>query len=519
MQKIQINGAQSLIQTLVNCDVDVCFGNPGTSEMHFVAALDSAPTMRSVLCLFEGVATGAADGYGRLSGKPAATLLHLGPGLANGLANLHNARRANTPIVNIVGDHATYHLQYDALLTSDIVGFARPVSSWIHESKSAKTVAADTARAVQAARSAPGCISTLILPADTAWDEAERPADPLPHRGPEPVSAAAVEAAAALLRNGKKTALTLRANALYGAGLEAAGRIQAASGARLLCDTFAPHTELGAGRVPVERIPYFAEQIVSFLEGTEQIILVGSKPPVSFFAYPGKSSWCTPKGCHLSYLAHPHEDACGALAALADTLGAPPQAAKRVPLQLPDMPSGNLTPLAIAQIMANLTPEHAIFADESATSGLALLSTMATGRPHTHLPLTGGSIGDGLPVAVGAAIAAPNRKVVCPHGDGGAAYTMQALWTMARENLDITVVIYANRSYGILNIELQRVGVQETGQKALSMLDLHNPEMNWTKIAQGMGVEASRATTAEEFADLYRSAMQQRGPRLIEAMI
>jgi acetolactate synthase-1/2/3 large subunit len=519
MQKIRINGAQSLIQTLVNCDVDVCFANPGTSEMHFVAALDSAPTMRSVLCLFEGVATGAADGYGRIARKPAATLLHLGPGLANGLANLHNARRANTPIVNIVGDHATYHLQYDALLTSDIVGFARPVSTWIHESKSAKTVAVDAARAVHAARAAPGGVATLILPADTAWEEAERPAEPVPYQGSQSVAGAAVETAAALLRNGKKTALILRGNALYGAGLEAAGRVQAATGARLLCDTFAPHAELGAGRVPVERIPYFAEQIVSSLRETEQIILVGTKPPVSFFAYPGKSSWCAPEGCYFSYLAHPHEDGAGALAALADALGAPPQIANRVPLQLPGIPRGNLTSLAIAQVIAELTPEHAIIADESSTGGLALHSTMATARPHTHLPMTGGSIGEGLPLAVGAAIAAPDRKVVCPHGDGGAAYTMQALWTMARENLDITVVIYANRSYAILNIELQRVGVQETGHKALSMLDLHNPEMNWTKIARGLGVEASRATTAEEFTDLYRSAMQQRGPRLIEAMI
>ena len=256
-----MNGAQSLLQTLVNCEVEVCFGNPGTSEMHFVAALDSVPRMRSVLCLFEGVVTGAADGYGRIAGKPAATLLHLGPGLANGLANLHNARRASTPLVNIVGDHATYHLQYDAPLTSDIVGFARPVSSWIHESKSADGVASDAARAVQAARSAPGCVSTLILPADTAWNEAQRAEQKLPDLLPTPVSSGAIDAAARLLSNGRKTALLLRGAALCGTGLEAAGRVQAKSGARLLCDTFAPRAELGAGRVPVERIPYFAEPV------------------------------------------------------------------------------------------------------------------------------------------------------------------------------------------------------------------------------------------------------------------
>jgi acetolactate synthase-1/2/3 large subunit len=497
-----MNGAQSLIQTLANCGVEVCFGNPGTSEMHFVASLDSTPEMRAVLCLFEGVATGAADGYGRMAGKPAAVLLHLGPGLANGLANLHNARRAATPIVNVVGDHATYHLQYDAPLTSDIVGFARPVSSWICESKSARSVAADAARAVQAACAAPGGIATLILPADTAWTEASHAAQPLPRIVASQAPAAAIDAAAEMLRSGKRSALLLRGTALHGAGLEAAGRIAARTGARLLSDTFAPHTQLGAGRVPVE-----------------QLILVGSKPPVSFFAYPGKPSWCAPDGCLIAQLSQEHEDGVQALEALDAAIGGPPPEVTRIPLLLPELPGGPLNALAVAQAIAQLTPEHAIVADESATSGLPLAMMMARARPHDHLALTGGSIGLGLPLALGAAIACPDRKVVCPHGDGGAAYTMQALWTMARENQDVTVVIYANRSYAILNIELQRVGAIGAGPKALSMLDLHNPEMNWVKIAEGLGVEASRAETAQDFCAQYASAMKQRGPRLIEAMI
>jgi acetolactate synthase-1/2/3 large subunit len=514
-----MNGAQSLIQTLVNCGVDTCFANPGTSEMHLVAALDTVKGLRPVLCLFEGVATGAADGYGRVAGKPAATLLHLGPGLANGLANLHNARRAATPIVNVVGDHASYHLQYDALLTSDIAGFARPVSGWIHETKSANVAASDAARAVQAARSAPGGIATLILPADAAWNPAERAVERLPDIGPAIVSAAAIEDIAKLMSNGKKTAMLLRGHGLIGDGLEAAGRIHAKTGVRLLCDTFAPHAEIGAGRVPVERIPYFGEQVTAFLLGTEQLILVGSKPPVSFFAYPGKPSWCVPDTCELVHLAHPHEDGVTALQNLADALGAPHKSPIRVPLQLPDLPTGLLNSLSVAQIIARLTPDDAIYADESNTSSLPLLMTLACARPHTHLPLAGGSIGQGLPLAVGAALAAPNRKVVCPHGDGGAAYTMQALWTMARENLDVTTIIYANRSYAILNYEMYRVGVAAVGENARSMLDLHDPEMNWTQIAGGLGVEASRATTAEEFAAQYESAMKHRGPRLIEAMI
>jgi acetolactate synthase-1/2/3 large subunit len=334
-----------------------------------------------------------------------------------------------------------------------------------------------------------------------------------------PVDPTAVDAVARLLANGRRTALLLRGAALRGAGLEAAGRIQARTGARLLCDTFAPHAELGAGRVPVERIPYFAEQIVDFLKDFEQIVFVGAKPPVSFFAYPGKPSWCSPPAAQLACLAHAHEDGVQALVALADALGAPSQSPVRVPLQLPDLPRGPLTALGVAQVIAHLTPDDAIYADESATSSFPLLSTLARARPHTHLPLTGGSIGQGLPLAVGAAVAAPDRKVICTHGDGGAAYTMQALWTMARERLDVVVVIYANRSYAILSIELGRVGAAGGGPVAASMFDLGNPAMNWAKIAAGLGVEASRAETCEEFASQYASALAQRGPRLIEALI
>src|SRR5271170_4988565 len=354
-----MNGAESLVRTLVASGVEVCFANPGTSEMHFVAALDRMDGMRAVLCLFEGVVTGAADGYGRMAEKPACTLLHLGPGLANGLANLHNARRAATPIVNIVGDHATYHAQYDAPLASDITGFARPVSAWVHTSMSPKTIAADGARAVQAARAAPGQIATLILPADTAWLEADRAARPLPFAEAAPVSDAAIDDAAQLLRNGKKTAILMRGTALKASGLEAAGRVAAKSAARLMCDTFAPRLARGAGRVAVERIPYFAEQIVEFLKDVEQLILVGAKPPVSFFAYPGKPSWCVPDGCRILYLAQPHEDGLGALEALAETIQAP-RAAEPVKLARPELPSGKLNAYSAGQAIGYHLPDNAI---------------------------------------------------------------------------------------------------------------------------------------------------------------
>ena len=513
-----MNGAESLVRTLVASGIEVCFANPGTSEMNFVAALDQVEGLRPILGLFEGVVTGAADGYGRMADKPAATLLHLGPGLANGIANLHNARRASTPIVNIVGDHATYHAQYDAPLASDVAGLARPVSGWVQRAGSAKTVASDGARAVQAARQAPGQIATLILPADAAWLEADRPAPPLPVAGPSPVAASAIDQVAEALRAGKRTVLLVGGAALRRRGLEAAGRIAAKTGARLACDTFTTRLERGAGRVALERIPYFAEQIVEFLKDTELLVLVGTRPPVSFFAYPGKPSWCTPEGCRILYLAEAHEDGVAALEWIADAIGAPPVPAHRAELKKPDSPTGPLNVMTAGQAIGHYLPENAILSEEAGTAVLGVAFFTANAAPHDYLSLTGGSIGQGLPVATGAAVACPDRKVVALQGDGGAMYTVQALWTQARERLDVTTVIFANRSYVILNVELKRVGA-ERGPKALSMLDLHDPALDWVSLARGMGVEASRAATAEEFAAQFSSAMTGRGPRLIEAVI
>ncbi len=514
-----MNGAESLVRTLADAGVEVCFANPGTSEMHFVAALDGVPEIRPILGLFEGAVTGMADGYGRMAGKPAVTLLHLGPGLANGLANLHNARRAATPIVNIVGDHATYHAQYDAPLTSDVAGFARPVSAWVHSSTSALTVAADGARAVAQARQAPGQIATLILPADTAWNDAEGAATPLPLTGPARVAGEAVERSAKALANGKRSAILIRGGALTEAGLKAAGRIAAASGARILCDTFTPRLPRGAGRVVLERIPYFAEQIVEFLAPVEQLILVGAKPPVSFFAYPGKPSWGLPPGAEILHLAHAHEDGLQALEDLATAIGASAKPSHLAAFSRPDAPAGPLNQYTVGQVIARHLPEGAILSDEGATNSGGTMLATATAAPHDHLALTGGSIGQGVPVATGAAVASPGRKVVCLQGDGGAVYTLQALWTQARETLDVVTVICANRSYAILNVELHRVGALNAGPKALSMLDLRRPDLDFVSLARGLGVEASRAETIEAFEVQFEAAMLVHGPRLIEVAL
>ncbi len=519
-----MNGAEALVRTLAASGIEVCFANPGTSEMHFVSALDGVADMRAILCLFEGVATGAADGYGRMKGKPAATLLHLGPGLGNGIANLHNARRAATPIVNIVGDHATYHAQYDAPLASDIEGLASPVSGWVHASQSALQAAADGARACAAAIGPPGQIATLILPADTAWKPGGLPVRRVPpsesHAPGDDVIEEAVKTLNKKLDHGKKTALLLRGATLQEEGLRHASRIASKTGARLLCDTFPPRLRRGAGIVEVERLPYFAEQVVEFIQDIEQMILVSSKPPISFFAYPDQPSWLSKEGCDFFVLAHPHQDGVEALRRLAEGLdvsGDPSVAA--LSCELPNnWRADNLDQFSVGQVLAHLLPEEAIVIDEGATSGLGSFVALAGARPHDYLALTGGAIGIGMPLAVGAAVACPQRKVINLEGDGSGMYTLQALWTQAREKLNIVNIVFANRSYEILNIELHRVGAN-AGPKALSVLDLSHPTLDWVSLAEGMGVEASRAATIEAFADQLISAMAQKSPRLIEVVL
>ncbi|MDR3495373.1 MAG: acetolactate synthase large subunit [Ancalomicrobiaceae bacterium] len=515
-----MNGAESLLRSLVASGVDVCFANPGTSEMHFVAALDCVPGMRAVLVLQENVATGAADGYARMTGRPACTLLHLGPGLANGLANLHNARRAASPIVNIVGDHASFHLAYDAPLTSDVKGFARPVSAWLQSSSSARDVGADAARAVRAALEPPGEIATLILPADTAWQEAEGVAPRLAPSAPAAVAEATIAEIAKRLGTGRKAAILMRGQALLDRGLTAAGRIAAKTGARLMCDTSAPRIQRGAGRPNVERLPYLSEHAVQFLAGTELLILVGAKPPVSFFGYPDKASWLTPDGCQIATLAMPHEDGVAALQALTDACGATNVPPRLTDLAPPDYPlHGALTPDLVMRVVARHLPANAIVADEAVSAGLPYYDLTAAAAPHDYLNITGGAIGCMMAVSTGAAIACPDRKVVTLQGDGSAMYILPALWTQAREALDVTTVIYANRGYKILNSELLRVGAANGGRNAASLLDLTNPTIDWVLLASGLGVDAVKAETPTEFETAFVRAMQTRGPHLIEAVV
>ncbi|WP_390914064.1 acetolactate synthase large subunit [Pseudosulfitobacter sp. SM2401] len=515
----KMNGAESLVHTLLANGVDVCFTNPGTSEMHFVAALDHIPGMRSVLVLQEGVATGAADGYYRMKGTPASTLLHLGPGLANGLSNLHNAKKGGSGVVNIIGEHASAHIELDAPLTSDIEGIARPVSHWVHTSKSAQTVGADAAEAVQAAMVAPGQIASLILPSDTAWNDGGVAHDAIDLPVPKPFDHGQLDHAANALA-GPETLLLLGGAALTERNLEIAGRIAAKTGCQLLAEWSNARLERGAGRVFVGRVPYPIDIALEVLKPFKRIVLIGARAPVGFFAYPGKPAILTRDGAEILTLADAGADLSAALNALCSATNStetPP--AHVVTADQPARPTGPINLDTLAAVIARAIPENAIVVDESVTTGRAF-SPATKGAPrHTWLNNCGGSIGYGMPAAIGAAIACPERKVMCLTGDGSAMYTVQSLWSMARENLDITVLIFANRSYKILRGELTNVGVQNPGPRAIDMLSLDRPALDWVQMARSMGVEACSVSDCAALETALDDGLTRSGPTLIEVML
>jgi acetolactate synthase-1/2/3 large subunit len=515
----QKNGAQTLVSTLTGLGVDICFANPGTSEMHFLAALDN-PAMKSVLCLFEGVATGAADGWYRMTDRPASTLLHLGPGLANGLANIHNARRASSGMVNVVGEHSSSHLKYDAPLTSDIEGLARPLSHWVRRVDSARSIAWDAAAAVQAASRHPGQIATLILPGDASWQAAGE-ALPLPPlvrtRGaPDP---ARIDHVAKILKSGEPALVILANKATRGPALALAGRVAAATGCRLGSQFFTARMERGAGRVPLERIPYSVPPAIAFLQQFKHIITVETTEPVAFFSYPDQPSLLKSAETEVHCLAERDEDSEAALTMLLDALGAshvPPLLQKRIETAAP---TGALTPIAIAHALAHAIPEHCIVVDESLTTGRETMGYTIGARPHDLINNMGGSIGYSTPVATGAALACPDRRVLCMVGDGSAMYTIQSLWTQAREGLNVTTIIFANNSYAILKAEYANMGAGTPGERAMAMMDIDRPRLDWQAMAKSMGVPSCAVDTVEDFTQAMLRSMGEAGPHLIEVRL
>lgn len=513
-----MNGAESLVHTLVKSGVDTCFANPGTSEMHFVAALDRIPGIHCVLGLHENVVTGMADGYFRIARKPAATLLHCGPGLANGIANLHNARRARSGIVNVVGDQATYHRPHDAPLTADTEAMAHTVSDWVRTSGTAADVGRDAAQAVQVALGHPGRVSTLILPSDASWGDGGIASEPIAAQPPQPVDAMRIEEAARLLRGSEPVLLLLAGAAVHAAGQQIAWDIAQSTGAALMADYVAAHLQRGQGRLPLARVPYVTEKACEALAPYKHIILINAKPPVGFFAYPDKPSVQHAPGTNLFPLSRPDQDAVATLAALAEAVGA-----KSAPLPdvgpRPEAPSGKVTPEGLAQAIAALMPEQAIISDESVSYGRGFYPHTFAAPAHDWLHLVGGAIGDGLPIATGAALGAKGqRRVISLQADGSAMYSLQALWTQARENLPCTTVILSNRKYSILIGEYANVGANP-GPTAMNMLDLGNPDLDWVQLAGGMGVEAARADDLGTLCDLLAHSFGRSGPFLIELAV
>ena len=519
-ETVMRTGADNLVATLVGGGIELCLANPGTSEMHFVAALDRSDGMRCVLALFEGVATGAADGYYRMSRRPAATLLHTGPGFANGAANLHNAKKAASGVVNVVGDHATFHIAYNAPLTADIEGLARPVSHWVHTTKDARSLSDDGARAVTEARQGAGRISTLIVPADIAWSASSgRPVIPLAPAALKAGSPDAIREAATALCSGASSLLLIGGTALTARGKQIAAAISLKTGCKLRSPISSARTERGAGRVEIARVPYAGDQAIEALKDFKQVVLCGARQPVSNFAFPDRSNVLTQPQCHFVPLASIDDDLIATLEALADAVGVRSFDLDMPALSKPDRPTGAVSPEGIARAITSLMPENTIVVDEAVTTGRGFAGITASAAPHDWLQNNGGSIGFGMPSAIGAALACPDRPVLCLEGDGSAMYTTQSLWTMARENLDITVIIMANRAYQILRAQLPRVGIANPGRRSIDMLTLDRPQLDWVAMAKAHGVEAGTATDLDGLVRQLKRGFAVRGPYLIELVV
>jgi acetolactate synthase-1/2/3 large subunit len=516
-----MTGAEILVKTAIQSGIEVCFVNAGTTEIPVLSAFDSVLGIRTVLGLFEGVCTGAADGYGRMLDKPAMTLLHHGPGFANGIANLHNARRAGTPLVNIIGDHASWHRGADAPLTMDIETLSGTVSGWVKTSKSADTLSKDVTEALSAAMY--GQISSLIVPHDFQMSQCASEAISVMDYRFDPVDNHAIEEAVRSLRKYRKVAMILGGRALRRNGLMAAARIKAATGCMLFAETFPGYMERGSGLPDVARIPYFPEGAIEMLSKYEAVILAGAKEPVTFFGYNGIPGFILSDHQRKLTIGKGKENVLEALECLADALHVEGETydVKSV-LSKPNRPgpsTGSLTPYTACAVLAAVQPEGAVIVDEGLTTVLPYYS-ITSGLPMFSITtVTGGAIGYGIPCATGAAIACPERPVINFQADGSAMYTLQALWTQARESLNITTLICSNRSYNILKMELLRAGITSPGANACSLIDLDNPPIDWVKVSSGFGVPAVSVDTAEDLTKELKIALDEPGPHLIEMML
>ncbi len=630
---INMNGAQFFMSTLASNGVSVCFANPGTSELHLVEAIDSTDGMRGVLTLFEGVATGAADGYGRMTDRPAAVLLHLGPGLANGLANLHNARRAGSPVICIVGEQALYHRKYDPPLNvlSGIDSLASSVSAVVLmpvsaserglEGVATKAIASIVAGASgdmggegglytgfytdvtgssgsgyevsdsrdRATRRA-GRVATILMPADISWTDVSSVDDlsakvqnasiqgvaaqasgaqvaDMEDKGTKGASAQAtgipatsvstaitqetdngtVEKVAGLLDAGGKTCFLLGGRALRERPIRIVADIASLTGARVFAEALPARIQRGGSIPVVDRLGYLPEIAIDQLSGIDNLILVDSPAPVSFFAYKGVPSLLAPSSCQVIDLASGFDDIEGTLGHLGEAVSklygdtrtsglasaaggsevgessdGSDKSAAGVAEGISDdspLPSGKLDGDSLGKIFAALLPENSIVVDEGVSEGLWAYIHSIDSPVHDWLCLSGGAIGQGMPLSIGAATACPDRKVINLEADGSAMYTIQSLWTQARESLDIVTIILANRSYRLLQIEMDRLNIDRSGPSSNGLTGIASPEIDYASIARSMGVSAVRVDDADAFASAFSDALSAHGPHLIEAVL
>jgi acetolactate synthase-1/2/3 large subunit len=362
----------------------------------------------------------------------------------------------------------------------------------------------------------------LILPGDVSWQEAAASVPPRPaakkRKAPD---AARVEHVAQVLRSSEPAMILLANKATRGEALEKAGKVAAATGARLGSQFFTARIERGAGRVPIERIPYAVAQAQIFLKAIRHIITVETREPVAFFAYPDKPSLMKPEGTLVHPFVEADEDSALAFDMLLQALGATGAVPLRQPRIETPVPGGALNPTSIAHALAAALPEHCILVDESLTTGRESMGLTLGALPHDLINNMGGSIGYGTPVATGAALACPDRRVFCMVGDGSAMYTIQSLWTQARENLNVTTIIFANNSYAILKAEYANMGAGTgvPGERALSMIDIDRPRIDWLAMAKSMGVPGVAVDTAETFHKAMVHSTREPGPCLIEVRL
>lgn len=514
-----MKGIDALVRTLVDGGVDTCFANPGTSEMLFVAAVDQVPELNCVLCLAEGVVTAAADGYGRMADKPAVTLLHLGVGVGNAYSSLHNARKARVPMINLVGQNGSRHLRYTNILDADIDAPLRAVSDWVRHARDGGDLPADVADAIFEANREPGLIASIVLQTDAAQGECDGPGrirEPAMPTVPAPQT---VARAAELVRDGKAV-IIVDGKCLREQGLIAGARIAAKTGSLVCSPMQVGRIARGGGLPPLPMFPLPVPMAQAFLKDYKAVVLVGADHPAGAFSYPGMPSSAIPNDMPVLTLAQPGEDCLAALEALVDALSARDTAYPVPAASRPDLPSGD-APLACPAInaaIAGLIPENAIICEEAGFH--AELNEYLDRGPRTDtLKNTGGAIGAAIPLALGAAMACPDRPVLALQGDGGGMYNPQALWSLARQRANVTVVIYANREYGILLNELTRMGVDAPQGNARELLHIGDPDIDWVSLAQGMGVEGIRATTTDEFVAALRRGFETPGPVLVEAVI